>query len=143
MAVVAQHPVGRRPEWASRLIPSSLNPGDPQSLNRYSYVLNNPLRFVDPSGHAECGPNDQACWQNEWYWKNRWYNAHGYFDNGNGWSATGFALFADVDILSDVLAEAGIAFSGQWNWNSSSVQMSAIGQGVVEFGRRLGGRSVL
>ncbi|MFZ5862303.1 MAG: RHS repeat-associated core domain-containing protein [Nitrospirota bacterium] len=23
----------------------------PQSLNRYSYVLNNPLRFVDPTGH--------------------------------------------------------------------------------------------
>ena len=28
------------------------NPGNPQSLNRYSNVLNNPLRFVDPSGHA-------------------------------------------------------------------------------------------
>jgi len=24
---------------------------DPQSLNRYSYVSNNPLRYVDPSGH--------------------------------------------------------------------------------------------
>ena len=27
------------------------NPGDPQSLNRYAYVRNNPLRYVDPSGH--------------------------------------------------------------------------------------------
>jgi hypothetical protein len=27
------------------------NPGDPQSLNRYSYVLNNPLRYTDPTGH--------------------------------------------------------------------------------------------
>ena len=27
------------------------NPGDPQSLNRYSYTLNNPVRFTDPSGH--------------------------------------------------------------------------------------------
>ena len=27
------------------------DPGDPQSLNRYSYVGNNPLRYVDPSGH--------------------------------------------------------------------------------------------
>jgi|GEM_PF-2367990 len=26
------------------------NPGDPQAFNRYSYVLNNPLRYIDPSG---------------------------------------------------------------------------------------------
>ncbi|MDY7078847.1 MAG: LamG-like jellyroll fold domain-containing protein [Chloroflexota bacterium] len=28
------------------------DPGNPQSLNRYSYVNNRPLNFVDPSGHA-------------------------------------------------------------------------------------------
>jgi len=28
------------------------DPADPQSLNRYGYVLNNPLRYSDPSGHA-------------------------------------------------------------------------------------------
>jgi len=27
-------------------------PGNPQALNRYSYVLNNPLRYTDPSGHT-------------------------------------------------------------------------------------------
>jgi hypothetical protein len=27
------------------------NPANPQTLNRYSYCLNNPLRYVDPSGH--------------------------------------------------------------------------------------------
>ena len=26
-------------------------PGNPQELNRYSYVNNNPLRYTDPSGH--------------------------------------------------------------------------------------------
>lgn len=31
------------------IVPS---PGDPQSLNRYSYVRNNPVRYRDPSGHA-------------------------------------------------------------------------------------------
>ena len=30
------------------------NPRNPQSLNRYSYGLNNPLRFTDPSGFREC-----------------------------------------------------------------------------------------
>ena len=26
----------------------------PQSLNRYSYVYNNPLKYVDPTGHEAC-----------------------------------------------------------------------------------------
>jgi RHS repeat-associated protein len=29
-------------------------PGDPQTLNRYAYVRNNPLIFVDPTGLTEC-----------------------------------------------------------------------------------------
>ena len=33
------------------------NPGDPQSLNRYTYTLNNPLRYTDPSGHCIPGKN--------------------------------------------------------------------------------------
>ncbi|MEJ5312656.1 MAG: hypothetical protein WHX52_23065, partial [Anaerolineae bacterium] len=28
------------------------SPANPQSLNRYSYVLNSPLRYTDPTGHA-------------------------------------------------------------------------------------------
>ncbi len=30
------------------------NPANPQALNRYSYVLNNPMKYVDPSGHIPC-----------------------------------------------------------------------------------------
>ena len=33
---------------ADTIVPS---PGDPQSLNRYAYTLNNPLRYTDPTGH--------------------------------------------------------------------------------------------
>jgi RHS repeat-associated protein len=39
-------------------------PTNPQSLNRYSWVLGNPLKFVDPTGHkeeGECSPNDEGC----------------------------------------------------------------------------------
>jgi RHS repeat-associated protein len=35
-------------------------PGNPQSLNRYSYALNNAVRFTDPSGHAHCVDADCA-----------------------------------------------------------------------------------
>jgi RHS repeat-associated protein len=34
-------------------------PGNPQSLNRYSYALNNSVRYNDPSGH--CGPLTPLC----------------------------------------------------------------------------------
>ncbi|MBI4267637.1 MAG: hypothetical protein HY662_02515 [Chloroflexi bacterium] len=33
---------------ADTIIPSYLNP---QSLNRYTYVYNNPLKYIDPTGH--------------------------------------------------------------------------------------------
>jgi RHS repeat-associated protein len=31
------------------------NPADPQTLNRYSYVRNNPLKYTDPTGHCILG----------------------------------------------------------------------------------------
>ena len=37
-------------------------PGDPQSLNRYSYVRNNPLKYTDPSGHYVCEENPRDRW---------------------------------------------------------------------------------
>jgi len=34
------------------------NPGDPQGLDRYSYVLDNPLRHTDPTGHITNDPTE-------------------------------------------------------------------------------------
>jgi RHS repeat-associated protein len=36
---------------ADTLIPE---PGNPLALDRYAYVMNNPLRYTDPSGHISC-----------------------------------------------------------------------------------------
>ena len=49
-------------------------PGNPQSLNRYSYVYNNPLKYVDPSGHS-------AEWFNE-DWEEDFREKHGREPNG-------------------------------------------------------------
>ena len=40
---------------ADTIVPEA---GNPQALNRYSYVLNNALRYVDPTGHAYCVDTD-------------------------------------------------------------------------------------
>ena len=41
------------PEIGRFISPDTIisNPANPQSLNRYSYCLNNPLKYVDPTGH--------------------------------------------------------------------------------------------
>src|SRR5437868_4625719 len=39
--------------------PGSLT--DPQSLNRYSYVVNNPLNLNDPTGHESQKPKGGTC----------------------------------------------------------------------------------
>ena len=42
---------------ADPLVPE---PGNPQALNRYAYVLNNPICHIDPSGHVACADVDSA-----------------------------------------------------------------------------------
>ncbi|MBM3131636.1 MAG: RHS repeat-associated core domain-containing protein [Chloroflexi bacterium] len=36
------------------------NPANPRSLNRYSYCLNNPLKYFDPTGHQWSVPSIQT-----------------------------------------------------------------------------------
>jgi RHS repeat-associated protein len=42
---------------ADTIVPS---PSDPQSLNRFSYGLNNPVKYQDPSGHYVCTGYDSS-----------------------------------------------------------------------------------
>ena len=58
-----EHATFRKYEpWAGRWTSpdpylGSMNPVDPQSFNRYAYVQNDPVNFVDPSGLNLAGPN--------------------------------------------------------------------------------------
>lgn len=61
------------------ITPDSIVPQffNPQSLNRYSYCLNNPLIYVDPSGHFEWSEDDYDL-ADDYY--------DGGFDDGFEWS---------------------------------------------------------
>jgi RHS repeat-associated protein len=50
------------PKLGRFLSPDTVVPGagNPQAFNRYSYVLNNPLMYIDPSGHNPCR-SDYLC----------------------------------------------------------------------------------
>ena len=53
------------PDWSAKVMPVPYaTMGDPQSLNLYSYVRNNPLTGVDADGH--CDKNGMLC--QAWTW---------------------------------------------------------------------------
>ena len=124
------------------------NPASVIDYNRFLYARGNPLKYTDPTGHAsDSGGADagkcstRECWEEEWYWNNRWYRAHGYAFGAGHWDVPITADFADSEILTDVLDEAGIEVDGGWDlstlrefWN-----LSLLGQGVVAFAQKIGG----
>lgn len=78
-------------------------PGDPQSLNRFSYVLNNPVKYQDPSGHWVESALDLA------------FIAYDIYDiktHGLTWES-GLSLAADVGgLLLPVVTGGGLLVRG-------------------------------
>jgi RHS repeat-associated protein len=77
------------------------NPANPQNLNRYSYCLNNPLRYIDPTGHADQQIGTASIGDSE---------ASIYSCSGNGfWIDYGNNTFAWTDSISGI----GISVNNQ------------------------------
>jgi RHS repeat-associated protein len=129
------------------------SPGNPQALNRYSYGLNNPVKYVDPSGSApqypgDPDPNNAPC-GTDWCWQNRWYEAHGYeWDNGDWARSHHDPIFYDEGIIDEVLGEAGIRLQagGPLIWdtppfwvNWTLAEKTKVATGIAKFGLALSG----
>ena len=93
---------------------------NPQSRNRYSYVLNNPVKYIDPSGHRYCDLDgldcedhgDDGLYGSDDDWDPRtWSNGGG----GNG-GQTG-------NIKKDVLDIAGLGDLGYSDWEISILEI--------------------
>ncbi|RKD92654.1 FG-GAP-like repeat-containing protein [Mangrovibacterium diazotrophicum] len=87
--------------------PAVQAPGFTQSFNRYSYCLNNPLKFTDPSG-------------NKWKWK--WLNPMHWFSEGMQWvndNTEGVRnKMSDIGI-PDFSVGTSINMAGNVNFNGS------------------------
>jgi RHS repeat-associated protein len=77
------------------------NPNNPQTLNRYSYCCNNPLKYIDPSGHelkvVDSGTN--------YYGETTYsiYDGDKYVGGGTGWEGVRsvYDVYCSVNDLSN------------------------------------------
>jgi hypothetical protein len=75
------------------LSPDNITPGGPEGLNRYAYGLNNPVKYIDPTGHTACSdlPSEQA---------RQYCNSQGKI-NGKG-GLPGFGDDSGYDSVTDI-----------------------------------------
>jgi hypothetical protein len=119
------------------------NPRDPQDLNRYSYVNNNPLRYTDPTGHFKLGkflksvfkPLDTFLQNNAWARWATWAIAPGMMMNVDPstrtrvWAAgAGFAVGGPIGGFSGAVLGGAAAGAAGAPW---LMGMSFMGQASV------------
>jgi hypothetical protein len=98
---------------------------DPQNRNRYSYTLNNPLRWVDPSGHCveDYEKTSAGCRQ--------YLNDHGWSDILGDWAYDELSLF--VASIQDMKRAMG--------WLMADYKSAMTGNGTKRLQARIADQS--
>jgi hypothetical protein len=113
-----------------------MGPANPQALNRYAYCLNNPLRYVDPTGHITSGGNKKIGYesleddqgnpimQNGHRLFRIWYDSEELYVTTDNPELAVFMQFADQYEEGIINSEVGALELG--------LSITSIGVGVVE-----------
>jgi RHS repeat-associated protein len=123
-------------------------PGNPQSLNRYAYVLTNPLRYLDPTGHYNEEEIVKA------FGVSTWDEVLAFFQEGRelagrwGWlevlrrAQDSYRVYSHYDVgLGGTAIGAPLPPGGEFNRDrNGAIFVGSVGQ--MEFGQR-GDRYVL
>ncbi len=104
--------------------------GNPQSLNRFSYVHNNPCRYNDPSGHCkgtaqQHDPEEDECWR-------AYQEAIGYL--GGDFIYLQFWSLASLNSLLSWL-RAGVGFAGRWESDTLASVVAMLDAYASAYGR--------
>jgi RHS repeat-associated protein len=94
------------------------SPGSPATLNRYSYVLNNPYKYVDPSGRD---PVQSRIWANP--------ISYDYLQRSGLADGASVAYLSEHGLLRDAVASNGGQFQGM---QQSEKNLLAVEQGALE-----------
>ena len=117
------------------------DPFDPQSLNRYSYCLNNPLKYVDPTGHCSAEPAKKSSgWHGILDGLGMIPGVGEIFDGINGliYTLEGNSLYAGLSFATMIPVAGMVATGGKAVLNGARWAGKAIGKGIAKGGALLG-----